>query len=105
MAAAQLTALRDVDGFQHAEDDYWYRPLVMGDALFSYVAHVPPAGYMAPSAEEAEMFELSLFMLGSRCTSSTATTRSTSPLARRSISPGVCPSGCATTPTRSRPSC
>lgn len=65
MTAAQITALRDVDGFQHAQDDYWYRPLVMGDALFSYVAHVPPAGYMAPSAEEAELFELSLFMLGS----------------------------------------
>lgn len=64
MSGAQITALRDVDGFQHSQDDYWYRPVVLGDALFSYVAHVPPGGDMPASAEEAEMFELSLFMLG-----------------------------------------
>lgn len=50
-------------GVRHAEDDYWYRPLIAGDKLFTYVAHVLPGGYMAPDAEEAELFELSLYML------------------------------------------
>lgn len=50
-------------GVQHADDDYWYRPLVVGENLFTYVAHVLPRGYMAPSVKEAEMFELSLYML------------------------------------------
>ena len=59
-----VTALRDVPGFQHAKDDYWYRPMVIGDNLFSYVAHVPPGGDMAADWEEAKEFELSLFMLG-----------------------------------------
>jgi len=59
-----VTALRDVPGFQHAEDDYWYRPVVIGDNLFSYVAHVPPGGDMPADWEEAKLFELSLFMLG-----------------------------------------
>ncbi|HSV92232.1 MAG TPA: cupin domain-containing protein [Desulfobacterales bacterium] len=66
MPQARVTALRDTVGFQHAQDDYWYRPLVLGDNLFSYVAHVPPGGDMPASAEEAELFELSLFMLGGR---------------------------------------
>jgi mannose-6-phosphate isomerase-like protein (cupin superfamily) len=66
MPQARVTALRDTVGFQHAQDDYWYRPLVLGDNLFSYVAHVPPGGDMPASAEEAEEFELSLFMLGGR---------------------------------------
>lgn len=64
MPTAQVTALSDVDGFQHAQDDYWYRPMVIGDNLFSYVAHVPPGGDMPASVEEAELFELSLFMIG-----------------------------------------
>ena len=64
LTAARVTALRDTEGFQHAKDDYWYRPLVFGDNLFSYVAHVPPGGDMPADAEEAEEFELSLFMLG-----------------------------------------
>lgn len=64
MTSARITALRDTEGFQHATDDYWYRPLIFGDNLFSYVAHVPPGGEMPADAEEAEDFELSLFMLG-----------------------------------------
>lgn len=64
MPSAQVTALRDTHGFQHAKDDYWYRPMVIGDNLFSYVAHVPPGGDMPADAEEAKLFELSLFMLG-----------------------------------------
>ena len=53
----------DVEAYQHADDGYYYRPLVAGKELFSYVAHVPAGGYMPPDAEEAELFELSLFML------------------------------------------
>jgi len=56
-------AVRDASGFQHANDEYYYRPLVSGDELFTYVAHVPAGGVMAPDAEEAKLFELSLFML------------------------------------------
>lgn len=55
--------LADAGGVQHADDEYYYRPLVAGDNLFTYVAHVMPGGYMAPDAEEAKMFELSLYML------------------------------------------
>lgn len=58
-----LALLDDVGAIQHADDDYWYRPLIFGDNLFTYVAHVRPGAYMAPDAEEAEMFELSLYML------------------------------------------
>lgn len=64
MSHAHVTALRETEGFQHAKDDYWYRPLVIGDNLFSYVAHVPPGGDMPADPVEAEEFELSLFMLG-----------------------------------------
>ena len=55
--------VRDASGFQHANDEYYYRPMVSGAELFTYVAHVPAGGVMAPDAEEAKLFELSLFML------------------------------------------
>lgn len=54
---------RDVEAYQHADDEYFYRPLVAGEHLFTYIAHVPSGGVMPPDAEEAEMFELSLFMV------------------------------------------
>ena len=53
----------EVEAYQHADDSYFYRPLVAGKELFSYVAHVPVGGYLPPDPEEAELFELSLFML------------------------------------------
>ena len=53
----------EVEAYQHAEDQYFYRPLVAGKELFTYIAHVPSGGTMPPDAEEAEEFELSLFML------------------------------------------
>ena len=53
----------DVEAYQHADDQYYYRPVVAGDELFTYVAHVPAGGHMPADAEEAELFELSLFML------------------------------------------
>ena len=58
-----LSKLDDVGAIQHADDDYWYRPLVFGDNLFTYVAHVRSSAYMAPDKAEAELFELSLYML------------------------------------------
>ena len=58
-----MVELADVGAIQHADDDYWYRPLVFGDKLFTYVAHIRSGAYMAPVAEEAKMFELSLYML------------------------------------------
>ncbi len=53
----------EVEAYQHADDQYFYRPLVAGKELFTYIAHVPAGGVMPPDAEEAEQFELSLFML------------------------------------------
>lgn len=53
----------EVEAYQHADDSYDYRPLVAGKKLFSYVAHVPAGGYLPPEPEEAELIELSLFML------------------------------------------
>ena len=63
MEVPRPLAVRDASGFQHANDEYYYRPLVSGDELFTYVAHVPAGGVMPPDAEEAKLFELSLFML------------------------------------------
>ena len=53
----------DVEAYRHADDQYYYRPVVAGDELFTYVAHVPAGGHMPADAEEAKLFELSLFML------------------------------------------
>ena len=63
MEGPRPLAVREASGFQHANDEYYYRPLVAGDELFTYVAHVPAGGVMLPDAEEAKLFELSLFML------------------------------------------
>lgn len=58
----QLVRLEDVVGFQHAEDTYWYRPLIFSERLFTYVAHIPPAGEM-PAHEDAHEFDTVLYML------------------------------------------
>ncbi len=63
MGTKQLVRLSAVEGFQHAHDDYWMRPLLYGKDLFMYVAHVAPGGDMEADPKEAEMFELALFML------------------------------------------
>ncbi|MDI6773510.1 MAG: hypothetical protein QME77_13140 [bacterium] len=55
--------IRDLEGFQHARDDYWYRPLVFGKGLFTYLAYVPPGGFMPPHGHEEDPYELSFFML------------------------------------------
>jgi quercetin dioxygenase-like cupin family protein len=61
-------SIKDAAGFQHAGDQYYYRPLVAGEELFMYVAHIPANGSMPPDAEEAKLFELSLFMLDGELT-------------------------------------
>lgn len=59
-----VAVLEEAPGVQHAgRDEYYYRPLISGDGLFTYVAHVPPGGDMPADQEEAELFELSLFMI------------------------------------------
>jgi len=65
MATARYRRVRasDREAFQHAQDDYWYRPLVFGKNLFTYVAYVPPGGYMPPHGHEEDPYELSFFML------------------------------------------
>lgn len=64
MKKKQIVQLKTVPGFQHAKDNYWYRPLLFGKDLFMYVAHVPPGGDMPPGGHaEKEEFETCLFML------------------------------------------
>ena len=64
MTKKQIVELAKVPGFQHAQDNYWYRPLLFGKDLFMYVAHVPPGGDMPPGGHaEKEEFETCLFML------------------------------------------
>jgi quercetin dioxygenase-like cupin family protein len=54
---------QEIEAFQHAQDDYWYRPLVFGKNLFTYIAYVPPGGFMPPHGHEEDPYELSFFML------------------------------------------
>jgi quercetin dioxygenase-like cupin family protein len=62
MSVKQLVTADAMEAVQHADDDYWYRPLLFGQQLFTYIAHIPPGGDMAADAKEADLFELSLFM-------------------------------------------
>lgn len=57
------THVADVEGFQHAQDDYWFQPVVFGTNLFTYVASVPPGGVMPPHGHEEDPYELSFFQL------------------------------------------
>lgn len=57
------TRAATLEAFQHAQDDYWYRPVVFGKNLFTYVAYVPPGGFMPPHGHEEDPYELSFFML------------------------------------------
>lgn len=72
MTRAPFVNARDVEGVQHCHgehcDEYYYRPLVYGQDLFTYIAHIPPGGGVPPDAEEAAMFELSLYILDGRPT-------------------------------------
>ncbi len=59
----QRMRAHELEAFQHGQDDYWYRPVVLGKNLFTYVAYVPPGGYMPPHGHEEDPYELSFFML------------------------------------------
>jgi len=65
LSEARYTRARagDVEGFQHGQDDYWFRPLVFGQSLFTYLAYVPPGGSMPPHGHEEDPYELSFFMV------------------------------------------
>jgi quercetin dioxygenase-like cupin family protein len=54
---------QELEAFQHAKDDYWYRPIVFGKNLFTYIAYVPPGGFMPPHGHEEDPYELSFYML------------------------------------------
>jgi quercetin dioxygenase-like cupin family protein len=52
-----------LEGFQHAHDDYWCRPLVFGSNLFTYLAYVPPGGFMPDHGHEEDPYELSFYLI------------------------------------------
>lgn len=54
---------RDIHGFQHGQDNYWFQPLVFGANLFTYLASVPPGGTMPPHGHEEDPYELSFYQL------------------------------------------
>ena len=64
--------LRDIEGVQHCHgedcDEYFYRPVVYGENIFTYVAHIPPGGGVSGSQAESDMFELSLYILDGEVT-------------------------------------
>lgn len=59
----KLTRTREIEGFQHAKDDYWMQPLVFGKNIFTYKASVPPGGFMPPHDDGGHENELSFYML------------------------------------------
>jgi quercetin dioxygenase-like cupin family protein len=67
MANQPYVNARDVEGVQHCHgeicDEYYYRPLVYGKDLFTYIAHIPPGGGVPPDQEESDMYELSLYII------------------------------------------
>ncbi|MFC2082772.1 cupin domain-containing protein [Candidatus Bipolaricaulota bacterium] len=63
MSGLHKVGLADVEAFRHGKDGYYYRPLVFGENIFLYVAHIPPGGEMPPDPEEAKLFELVFLML------------------------------------------
>jgi len=54
---------QDLEAFQHGKDDYWFRPVVFGKNLYTYIAYVPPGGFMPPHGHEEDPYELSLVMV------------------------------------------
>jgi quercetin dioxygenase-like cupin family protein len=59
----KLTRTRDIEGFQHADDDYWMQPVVFGEHLFTYRASVPPGGFMLPHEDGGHDYEHAFYML------------------------------------------
>ena len=54
---------QELEAFQHGQDDYWFRPVVFGKNLYTYIAYVPPGGFMPPHGHEEDPYELSLVMI------------------------------------------
>ena len=67
MADKPFIYAKDMEGVQHCHDEncdeYYYRPLVYGKDLFTYIAHIPPGGGVPADQEESDMYELSLYIL------------------------------------------
>ncbi len=63
---------REIDGVQHCHgedcDEYFYRPVVYGTDLFTYVAHIPPHGGVSGDQAESDLFEMSLYVLDGQVT-------------------------------------
>lgn len=63
---------REIPGVQHCHgedcDEYYFRPLVFGDEIFTYIAHMPPGGGASGDQAESEMFEMSLYVLDGEAT-------------------------------------
>lgn len=72
MSEKRYVHISEREGVQHCHgencDEYFYRPLVYGKDLFTYVAHIPPGGGVPGDQEEADMFEMSLFILNGTAT-------------------------------------
>jgi mannose-6-phosphate isomerase-like protein (cupin superfamily) len=70
MSEKPFVDVKEVEGVQHCHgddcDEYFYRPLVYGKDLFTYIAHIPPGGGVPPDQEEADMYEVSLYILSGR---------------------------------------
>lgn len=49
-------------------DEYFYRLVVYGETLITYVAHIPPHGGVSGDQRESDMFELSLYVLDGEAT-------------------------------------
>ncbi len=72
MSEKRYVHISEREGVQHCHgehcDEYFYRPLVYGKDLFTYVAHIPPGGGVPGDQDEADMFEMSLFILNGTAT-------------------------------------
>jgi quercetin dioxygenase-like cupin family protein len=64
-------SLKEAHGFQHCHgeecDDIYFRPLVVGKEMYTYVATIPPGGGVHGHAEPVE-FEQSIFVLSGTVT-------------------------------------
>ena len=65
MPVHQQMTLEAAFGIQHAQDEYWMRPLILGDNLFTYAAHIPPGGGVPPypKAAQRKQIEDALYLL------------------------------------------
>jgi len=63
-----IVALQDTFAVQHAQDEYYIRPLILGENLFTYVAHIPAGGGVPPYPEAAKKYQIehSLYVLSGK---------------------------------------